>query len=100
MISIPYPFIPTSSLRGCRASAASARPRRSGSVRSYHFEVPANWNPLSNTPLFLLIDRQGRFSRSRQTLSATVALTRDQLDALVQGLAWHRVGEHSGIVLA
>lgn len=43
---------------------------------------------------------QGRFIWSNPALGASLALTREQLDALVLGLPWHRMGERGAVVLA
>lgn len=43
---------------------------------------------------------QGRFSWMSNSLGAQAGLTREQLDALVLGLPWQRLGEHGSITLA
>jgi transposase len=43
---------------------------------------------------------QGRFSWMSNSLGAQAGLTREQLDALVLGRPWQRLGEHGSITLA
>jgi transposase len=43
---------------------------------------------------------QGRFAWMSGSLDTQAGLTREQLDALVLGLPWQRLGEHGAITLA
>lgn len=80
-----------------------------GAARPHHAYLFANYR---TTRMKMLVNdgfgvwlccrrlHQGRFVWSNPGLGSCVALTRDELEALVVGLPWHRVGERGAIVLA